>query len=96
MDVDPKIVATAVLGKEIEDFLRSDIGKYLISRANRVYTAAVDEFKRVDPTKTAEIIRIQADMWKADAFKAWIVEGIQEGLTALNFLDGRDDDHQED
>ena len=83
---------SAVLGKQIENFLAGDVGKYLHARATRVYNKAVDEFKKVGPTDVAEIMRIQSDMWKAEAFMGWLSQGIQEGLTSLGILQGLEDD----
>lgn len=92
MDGSDQLVASAVLGQQIENFLRGDVGKYLQARANRVYNAAIDEFKSCDPSDTAKVVKIQADVWKAEAFMTWTSEGIQEGLTALGILEGIDDD----
>jgi len=88
------LVATAVLGQQIDSFLRSDVGKYLHARAKRVYNAAVEDFKRVAPTDSAKVMQIQSDMWKAEAFMGWMEQGIQEGLTSLGILEGLDDDNQ--
>ena len=96
MDENAQLIASAVLGEQIESFLRSDVGKYLHARAIRVYNAAVDEFKVCKPTDTAKIIEIQADMWKAEAFLGWLSQGTQEGLTALGILEGMDDDNPQD
>lgn len=92
MDENDQLVASAVLGQQVENFLTSDVGKYLQARANRVYNAAIDEFKSCDPSDTAKIVKIQANIWKAEAFMTWLAEGIQEGLTALGILEGIDDD----
>ena len=96
-DQDPQdqidaLYQSAALGQQIESFLRSDIGKYLQSRANRVYNAAVEEFKRVNPSNADEVRRIQADMWKSEAFIGWMTQGVQEGLTSLGILQGIEDD----
>lgn len=83
---------SATLGQQIEAFLRSDVGKYLQQRAGRVYNAAVEDFKRVNPANADEVRRIQADMWKAEAFTGWLSQGVQEGLTSLGILQGIEDD----
>jgi hypothetical protein len=96
-DQDPQdqldaLYRSAVLGEQIESFLRSDVGKYLQARASRVYNSAVEDFKRVDPSDTNKVRQIQADMWKAEAFEGWLTQGIQEGLTSLGILQGIEDD----
>lgn len=92
MTENDQLLASAVLGKQLENFLASDVGKYLQARANRVYNAAIDEFKSCNPSDTTRLVKIQADVWKAEAFMTWVSEGIQEGLTALGILEGVDDD----
>jgi hypothetical protein len=89
-----QLIDSSVLGKQIESFVVSDVGKYLQTRAKRVYNAAIDEFKSVDPTDTDAIRKIQTDIWKAEAFMGWLGQGIQEGLTALGILEGIEDDPQ--
>ena len=96
-DQDPQdqieaLYRSATLGKQIEDFLSSDVGKYLQQRASRVYNTAVDDFKRVSPSDTEKVRQIQADMWKAEAFIGWLSQGVQEGLTSLGILQGLEDD----
>ena len=86
------LMASAVLGQQISSFLNSDVGRYLQTRAKRVYNTAVEQFKRVDPADTNAVRTIQSDMWKAEAFEGWLTQGIQEGLTALGILEGLDDD----
>jgi hypothetical protein len=87
-----QLMHSAALGQQIESFLRSDVGKYLHDRASRVYNAAVEDFKRVNPNDVAAVMRCQADMWKAEAFIGWLSQGIQEGLTSLGILQGIEDD----
>ena len=86
------LIRSATLGKQIEGFLSSDIGKYLQARAQRTYNAAVEEFKVVNASDADEVRRIQMDMWKAEAFMGWLAQGVQEGLTSLGILQGEDDD----
>lgn len=87
-----QLYESAVLGQQIEAFLASDVGKYLQARANRVYNAAVEDFKRVNPNDSSAVMKIQADMWKAEAFMGWLQQGVQEGLTSLGILEGIEDD----
>lgn len=89
---DEELLERAVFGKQVESFLASDVGRYLQARANSVYNAAVEDFKRVDPADVNKVRQIQADMWKAEAFTGWLGQAVQEGLTALGIIEGRDDD----
>ena len=86
------LMISAATGQQIESFLRSDVGKYLQARASRVYNAAIEDFKRVDPSDLNKVRQIQADLWKAEAFIGWLSQGVQEGLTSLGILQGLEDD----
>lgn len=88
------LIRTATLGKQIESFLASDVGRYLQARATRAYNAAVEDFKRVDAADTQAVRKAQSDMWKAEAFMGWLAQGVQEGLTSLGILQGLDDDQE--
>jgi hypothetical protein len=87
-----ELIRSAMLGKQIEAFLSSDVGKYLQARTSRVYNAAIEDFKRVDPSDLNKVRQIQADLWKAEAFMGWLSQGVQEGLTSLKILQGIEDD----
>ena len=87
-----QLAEAAMLGEQLDAFLASDVGRYLQTRAQRAYNAAVEEFKRCDPAHADEIRRIQSDMWKAEAFMGWVTQGIQEGLSALKIIEGVEDD----
>lgn len=83
---------SAMVGKQIESFLASDIGRYLQARAHKAYNAAVEDFKRVDASDAEAVRKIQSEMWRAEAFMGWLSQGVQEGLTSLGILQGLDDD----
>lgn len=87
-----QLIASAVLGEQLDSFLRSDVGKYLQSRAQKVYNAAVEEFKRLDASDTEAVRKCQSGMWRAEAFMGWVGQGIQEGLTSLGIIEGIDDE----
>lgn len=86
-----KLVEEAVFGQQVEDFFRSDIGKYLLSRCDDELTAAVAEFRAADPSDHKKMAKIQARMWRADSFHDWLGEAIQAGRNALGILEDRGD-----
>lgn len=91
MDND-KLLSYAVLGKQLEQFWASDVGKYLHSRALKEYTAAVDELMTCDPTNTHVVMRAQGRAWQAEHFEKWVNEGIEAGLRAHQLLEEGSDD----
>ena len=82
---DPK-VGWAVFGKQVEDFLRSDIGDYLLQCAKRKELLAVEQLKRVSPWRRRRIQELQNEIRVAGDFQAWLGDAIAEGAEALEQL----------
>lgn len=76
------LVAYAVLGKQLEEFWASDVGRYLRGRAKNAYTAAVNELMTCDPTDARAVIKARGACWQAEMFERWVNEGIEAGLNA--------------
>ena len=76
----------ASFGLAVEAFLQSDIGKYLISRAEGEVEDAVEQLKRVDPEQTTQIRAIQHQIHVAEHVQYWLAEAIQAGLNAQQEL----------
>ncbi|GAC1457377.1 MAG: hypothetical protein NVSMB70_01120 [Chamaesiphon sp.] len=94
MDHDPEqeLYDRAAFGKQIENFWSSPIGGYLRARANDCYTAGLVKLKSVDATNTADVMKAQNEVKVAEQFIDWLEEGVQEGLQALNLLEGNEND----
>jgi len=84
-------VRAAVLGAQVDDFLSSDIGKYLMGKADRDITEAVELLKRASPWRRRRIIELQNRIHVAERFKNWILEAYQEGLVALQAIDNEEE-----
>lgn len=74
------------LGFQVEAFLQSDIGRYLVQRAEAQVEEAVEKLKRCDPENSAQIRAIQNDIQVAEAIQYWLAEAIQSGLNAQQQL----------
>lgn len=85
----------ATLGHQLDDFWRSDVGQYLLTRATADYNSALFDFKACNPTNTAAVTAIQSRMLRASEFRGWMEEGIAEGLRSKAALDGLDDEQPE-
>ena len=73
-------------GFQVEAFLQSQIGEYLIGRAEAEITEAVEELKRVDPNSGDDVRRIQNVIHRAESFQFWLAEAIQSGINAQREL----------
>ena len=78
--------AEAILGKDAEAFLASDIGRYLIGRAKQDENEALAGLLDVKATNTEEIQNLQAKAWRARSFKGWLIGLIEAGRTAEGVL----------
>lgn len=74
------------LGFQVEAFLQSDIGRYLVQRAEAQVEEAVEKLKRCDPENSTQIRAIQHDIQVAEDIQYWLAEAIQSGLNAQQQL----------
>jgi hypothetical protein len=88
LDYDNPLVKSAVLGKQVEAFLESDIGKFLVSKAENEVLEAVEELKRVSWWRKRRIIWLQNRIHTAENFQKWLGEAFSEGLHALHTIEG--------
>jgi len=90
--MDPKdpVVKQAVFGEVASNFIRSEMGVYLVKRAEDEVEKAVEELKRVNARDGKAVEDIQNRIWKAESFQQWLADAVIEGAEALKILDGED------
>jgi hypothetical protein len=84
------IVRRAIFGKQVDNFFSSDIGKYLLARADDEAEQALVAFKTCDPTDVSKVTGIQNKILQSENFKTWLEEAVMDGLQALNILEDRE------
>ena len=82
---------TAILGKEAENFLASDIGKYLLARAEEEARTANAHLKSVFPMRWWKIMELQNQIKVAESIQRWLADAISDGAAALRTLEGEQD-----
>jgi hypothetical protein len=85
------LYAEATLGKDAEEFLASDIGRYVLARAEEEEQAALAALSRVSSFRRRRILELQAQVWRAQQFKGWLGELIVTGRQALQQLEAADE-----
>ena len=75
-------LAALQLGVEIERFLESDVGKYLIERAAQKEEDALAGLAEVDPEDPKAIRALQFEYRMANQFGEWIRDGITDARNA--------------
>lgn len=79
---DPK-VRWATFGKQVEDFLTSDIGDYLLKCAERKEREAMEALKVVLPWRRRRIQQLQNEIRLASDVERWLGDAIAAGHAAM-------------
>ena len=85
-----ELLAEAVIGRDAEEFLASDLGRMMVARAEEEYTDALEALRRVNPTDVEAITSLQNKAWRAESFRGWLAEIIITGKQALETLDAQE------
>ena len=91
LDVNDPVVKSAVLGQQVEDFLETDIGNYLMERAKEEENRCLDALSNVATWRHRRIRELQGRIWMARGFQNWLVEAYNEGLQSLRVIEGEDE-----
>lgn len=90
MDEDKDLlIRRAVFGKEVEQFLNSSVGRYMISRAHSEVSEAFELLKKCDPKDGKTVQHLQNQVWKAESINQWLSDAVTDGLAAINIIDDR-------
>ena len=88
MQANPTL-AVAVLGKEVELFLDSDIGKYLVQCAEDDIDTVMSAFSKVNPQDAPAIMALQVKLGAAIRIKGWLGDAINSGKQAVMNMETR-------
>jgi hypothetical protein len=80
------IVRTVILGRQVTEFLSSDVGAYLMQRADDFAQEAIDALTRVDPEDPKAIRVLQNKIAVADLIASWLREAEAQGEQAEQHL----------
>jgi siroheme synthase len=91
LDPDDKLVRWATFGKQVEQFLESEIGDYLVKRAEAEIDDAVMRLKKANPVDIDRVRSIQNEIQVAESVITWLGDAIAQGQAAIETLKGEDD-----
>lgn len=86
-----ELYAKLDFGIEVENFLKSRIGQYLIGYAEDERDAAVKKLKEVDAFDANAIRKLQDDIKRAESIQYWMAYAIQDGVNAEKLLKDQDE-----
>ena len=87
LDPNDPVVSAATFGKQVEQFLRSDIGAYIIRIAKDQSDAATEKLKMADPYNAVAIANLQHEIKVAESVAGWLADAVRAGLQALEQLE---------
>jgi hypothetical protein len=79
------------MGNQADEFLRSELGQYIIGRCSQIIDNAKNDLTKVDPDRPEEIRSLQSTIWKAGAVPGFLNELLAEGRQALKTIQSTDD-----
>lgn len=82
-----ELLAEVKLGHDAQEFLNTDLGRFLLGRCRQEIDEATEKLKRIERHAHTEIGRLQDQIWRAESFEAWLVELIHAGNEALHTLE---------
>ena len=88
------VVRLAVFGRQVEDFVNSEIGRFITRRADDEIADCLDQLKTISPAYPwgrRKIARIQAQIGVAERVMQWLAEAITNGQQAMNIIEDKDD-----
>lgn len=77
-------------GEKVQQFVKSDIGRYLLDRSKAEIDDALHQLKDADPMCPNEIRRLQDVIKRNESVEQWLGEAIQSGWDARNILAGEE------
>lgn len=87
LNPDDPIVRSAVFGKQVEQFLDTAIGRYLVGRAEEEAERALSQLRTVAPWRRRRIMDLQNQVYRAEAFQQWLADAIIDGQQALTIIE---------
>lgn len=83
---DDPTVRTAVFGKQVEHFLETDIGTYLLQCAKAQSDEWMQKLKNCDPWDEEAVMAAQMKIHVAELFIGWLGDALAAGLQATEHI----------
>lgn len=84
------LMAEAILGRDAQDFFRSELGQYILGRIGQEISDAQEKLERVSPWRRRRICELQNEIWRARSMSGWLAELIEAGKAAEAALNEAD------
>lgn len=84
------LMAEASLGLDAQDFLSSELGRFMVGRCDQEIAEASEKLATVSTWRRNRIQQLQNQIWRAQSLKGWLVELVISGRQAEALLDNGD------
>lgn len=71
---------------EVKAFIKSNVGQYLLGRAEQDRDGAVEQLKNADPEDSKTIRGLQNTIKRAESIQYWMADAIDQGKNAEKLL----------
>jgi hypothetical protein len=88
------LVRRALFGKQVEQFLSSEVGRYMVARAEDQKSDALAAFKSCDVEDVQNVRALQNKVKLAESIVQWMAEAVSDGLAALNIIENRSEENE--
>lgn len=85
-----ELYSTVEFGLDVDQFLKSPIGQYLLRKAAEERIDALADLVAVSPCDPEQIRALQSIIKRADSLQFWLNDAIQAGKNAEAQLDPRE------
>jgi hypothetical protein len=85
-----EMYATVEFGLDVDQFLKSPIGQYLLRKAAEERIDALADLVEVSPADPEQVRALQSVIKRADSLLYWLNDAIQAGRNAESQLDTRE------
>lgn len=85
------MMESAIFGREVQVFLQTSVGKYLVKKAEDEAAEANAALKTVFPMRWRRITELQNKIYRAESIQKWLGEAIMDGVHAEKIITGEED-----
>lgn len=84
------LVRRAVFGEQVAQFLATDIGRYIMVRAESQELEAMKKLKKCEAEDAKLVRKYQNEAEVASSMVKWLGDAVSDGLAALKLLEDRE------
>ena len=85
------LLDVAVLGEQVDQFLKGDVGRFLMDHIFQEINAGVVALKNADCNDPKAVWEAQARVKVAESMEGWLREALMAGLKAREILEDREE-----